>query len=413
MKKILSKLPWVFVVAGLIAALAYGFWPQAIGVDLVEVKMGSLEVMVDDDGETRIREKFVVSAPVAGNMLRIQLHAGDVVEQGKTELLRIEPGQPALLDARTRAEYEARVRATQAALEQRESTVRRYVEALELADHDYTRAKNLVASQAIATSEFDAAEHTQRIASADLESARFAVKVAQFELETAEAALARYESHTEPASGEQSISSDNLESAGPIRLVSPITGQVLNVFHEDASIVTPGLALLEIGDPLDLELEIDVLTTDAVKIQPGDRVYVEHWGGPAPLEAVVRLVEPSAFLKISALGVDEKRVNVIAAFVDTPGKRLSLGDGFRIEARIVVDSTAADSIKVDSGALFRDGEEWFVYRIDDGRAVKQQVEPGKSSGLETEIKNGLSAGDRVVLHPSDKVRDGVKVKVNN
>lgn len=400
MKKILSKIPWILIALGLIALLVYGFWPQPIEVDVVEVKQGSLDVTVNDDGETRIREKYLISAPVNGKMLRVRLHAGDVVEQGVTELACIEPSDPVLLDARTEAEYEARVRASEAALEQANTVVERANEALELAEHDYARAKRLIESRAISPSEFDAAEHRQHIAVADVNSASSAVKVARFELETAKAALARFDTD----SGQSSTK--------PVRLVSPINGEVLRVFQEDASAVVPGTAILELGDPLDLEIEIDVLSTDAVQIQPGDQIFIEHWGGSNPLEAVVRLVEPSAFLKISALGVEEKRVNVIADFVDPPCDRETLGDGFRIEARIVVASTSEESIKVASGSLFRDGDVWFVYRIANGVAQQCKVEPGQTNGLETEIKSGLSAGDLVILHPTDKIRHGVTVKQN-
>ncbi len=401
MKKILSKIPWIVVAAGLVALLLYGFWPKPVEVDIVEVAQGSLEVTINDDGETRIREKYIVSAPVAGKMLRIQLHAGDTVDQNSTELLRIEPSDPGLLDARTRAEYEARVRAGQAAVEQTQATVRRAKEQLELADHDYVRAKRLIKSRSISRSEFDSYEHRQHIAKADLNSAQSAVKVAQFELEMAQAALSRFNSN------------ENGESNKPVRLVSPINGKILRVFHEDSRVVTPGMSLMELGDPSDLEIEIDVLSTDAVKMKLGDKVYIDHWGGPNPLTAVVRLIEPSAFLKISALGVEEKRVNVIADFADPFCERETLGDGFRIEARIVISATAEDSLKVASGALFRSGDQWFVFRVGtDDTIEKCEVEPGQTNGLETEIKSGLSLGDRVVLHPTDKVRDGVVVKQN-
>ncbi len=400
MKKILSKIPWIVIVVGLVALLVYGFWPQPVEVDIVEVNQGSLDVTVNDDGETRIREKYVISAPVNGKMLRIQLHAGDRIEQGVTELARIEPIDPELLDARTEAEYEARVRASEAALDQAKAEVSRAKEALELAEHNYERAKKLIDSRAISRSEFDAAEHRQHIANADVNSAEFAVKVAKFQLETAKAALARFDTSSDQSSRE------------PVRLVSPIDGQVLWVFREDASVVAPGTPLLKLGDPLDLEIEIDVLSTDAVRVEPGDIVYIEHWGGPNPLEAVVRLVEPSAFLKVSALGVEEKRVNVIADLIDPPRDRETLGDGFRIEARIVVSSTSDASLKVASGALFRDGSAWFVYRMVDGIAQQCEVKRGQTNGLETEIKSGLSAGDRVILHPTDKIQNGVTVKQN-
>jgi HlyD family secretion protein len=270
-------------------------------------------------------------------------------------------------------------------------------EALELADHAFERAKRLLPQKAISPADFDAAEHLQHIAAADVRSAEFGVKVAQFELQHARAAAARYNAPEQENSRE------------PFLLVSPIDGKVLRVIQEDAGVVAPGTPLLQLGDPQDLELEIDVLSSDAVRIQPGDKLYVEHWGGPQSLDAVVRIVEPSAFLKISALGVEEKRVNIIADFVDPWSVRKTLGDGFRIEARIVVESTAEDAMKVPAGTLFREGDWWQAYRIVNGVAELCTVEIGATNGLETEIVNGLSEGDAVVLHPTEKVRDGVRV----
>ncbi len=397
MKRAVTKLPWMLAMIALAALMIYGFWPQPIEVDVAQVTRGSLEVTVNDDGETRIREKYVVSAPLAGKMLRIQLDAGDVVEQGATELARIEPSDPELLDARTQAASEARLRASEASLQQAEATLMRSKEALELADHEYERAKRSLPKQAISRADFDAAEHRQHIASADVRSAEFGVKVAEFELEHARAAASRYDT------------SEQGNSHTPFLLVSPIDGKVLRVFQEDGGVVAPGTPLLELGDPQDLELEIDVLSSDAVRIQPGDKLYIEHWGGPQSLTAVVRIVEPSAFLKISALGVEEKRVNIIADFVDPWSDRKTLGDGFRIEARIVVESTADDALKVPTGTLFREGNSWKVYRIVNGVAGLCTVEIGETNGLETEIVRGLSEGDDVVLHPTDKVRDGVGV----
>jgi HlyD family secretion protein len=397
MTRILSRLPWLIVAMAGCGLLVYGFWPAAVEVDVVPVTQGSIDVTVDDDGETRIREKYVVSAPVSGKMLRIRLHPGDSVSQGVTELARIYPEDPDLLDARTRAEYEARVKAAEATLQQARAVARRAREALELANHEYERARQLIQTRAISRSDFDSLEHRQHIAEADVQTADFAVQVAAFELEMNSAALSRFDHRDEM-------------TADPVTLVAPVSGQVLQVFHEEARGVAPGTSLLEIGDPRDLEIEIDVLSTEAVRIEPGDRVLIEHWGGKTGLEAVVRLVEPAAFLKISALGVEEKRVNVIADFVQDQALRGSLGDGFRIEARIVVHSTPADSLKLASGCLFRERDAWYVYRVRGDVAEKTPVTPGASNGSETEICEGLAVGDVVVLHPTEQVRAGVRVK---
>lgn len=396
MKGAKTKLPWILGVIVLAAALLYGFWPEPVEVDLGQVTRGSLTVTVNDDGETRIREKYVVSAPVGGRLLRVQLHAGDPVKRGITELVYIEPGSPPLLDARTQAECEARLHASEAALQQAEAALQRDKEALELAEHEYQRAQELIPTNAISRSQFDTAEHRQRIAHANVLSAEFAVKVAAFELEHARAAAARYDA-------------ESLSKPTPFRLISPVDGRVLRVFHEDAGVVSPQTHLLEMGDPQDLELVIDVLSSDAVRIQPGNEVFIDHWGGKEPLAAVVRTVEPSAFLKVSALGVEEKRVNVIADFVDPWSRRSTLGDGFRVEARIVVASTSGEALKVPAGTLFREGDSWKVFRVVGGIAQLRPVEIGKTNGLETEITRGLSEGDIVVLHPTNEVRDHVRV----
>jgi HlyD family secretion protein len=398
MKRVLRKLPVLFVIAVVAAALAYGFWPVPINVEVAAAKRGTLQVTVNDDGKTRIREKYIVSAPVAGKLLRVELEEGDAVNEGQTVLARIEPRDPTLLDARALAEAEARVRAAEAAVRQAEATLQRAGEACELAQHDYARARDLVQTNAMPMSEFDQAEHRERMAQADVRSGEFAVAVAKFEFDLAKAALLR----TQPPS-------DGDEAPTTLTIASPVNGQVLHVLQENAGVVTPGTPLLEIGDLHDLEMVIDVLSTDAVKIQPGAKIFVEHWGGDGELEGTVRLVEPSAFLKISALGVEEQRVNVIADFTSPFEQRMTLGDEYRIEARIVVD-TGSDVVKVPRGVLLREGDRWNVFRVTGGRAALQAVETGKTDGLQAEIVSGVSAGDVLILHPTDKIQEGTRVR---
>ncbi len=400
-KRCLTKLPWILPIALLGVLIIFGFMPKPVEVDLAEVTVGPLEVTVNDDGETRIREKYIVSAPVVGKLLRMQLDAGDEVQQNVTELAHIQPSPPQLLDVRTQAECEARWHAAEASLEQAEAKLRSEKEALEMAQHDYDRARNLRPKNAISQAEFDIADHRLRIAQANIRSAESGIKVAQFELEHCRAAASRYD-----------VNGDTV-SQKPFKLVSPINGHVLRVFKEDAGVVAPATPLLELGDPHDLEIVIDVLSTDAVNIKLGDKVYIDHWGGPETLLAEVRVVEPSAFLKVSALGVEEKRVNIIADFVDPWSRRKTLGDGFRIEARIVIVTTGDATRKVPSGALFRDGDAWKLFRVTDGVAELCTVVPGESSGWDTEIKSGVSEGDIVVLHPTAKVQHGIRVTEAN
>jgi HlyD family secretion protein len=262
---------------------------------------------------------------------------------------------------------------------------------------ELVRARRMQLNGSLSQQDYDAAAQRERVADEELKSAQFAQQIAEYELEVAQAALLR----TRPPSlGEQ--------AAQRFELRSPIRGQVLRVFQESTTVVTPGMRLLELGNATDLEIEIDVLSADAVKVRPGTKVIIENWGGPEPLQGRVRLVEPAGFMKISPLGVEEQRVWVIADFVDPPEKRRTLGDAYRIEARIVIWEEG-DVLKVPAGALFRQGDGWAVFLAANGKAVVRPVRIGQNSGLEAQILEGLAEGDRVIVHPSDKVKDGVSI----
>lgn len=381
-----------------LAGLVYLFLPEPPEVDLATVARGSMQVTVDEDGKTRIRERYVVTTPLAGRMARIELHPGDVVIAGKTLLAAIEPTDPALLNEREQAESDARVNAAEAAGHRARATVGQAKEELELARHHFQRARDLIGSNAISRQDYDAAEHKEAAARDQLNAAEFAVQIADFELQLARAALLRTRPQSPSAPG-----------AWRFELLSPIDGRVLRVFQEDAAVVTPGSRLLEVGDPTDMELEVEVLSTDAVKIAPGAKVWIEHWGDQPPLVARVRLVEPAGFTKVSALGVEEQRVLVLATFVDPYEKRSRLGDAFRVVARIVIWE-ADDVLKVATGAVFRNGEGWAVFRAQTGRAVLTAIKIGQSNGLESDVLEGIAAGDEVILHPTDRIRDGIRIR---
>jgi HlyD family secretion protein len=431
MRNIGSKLFVLLVLAAIAAGLGYAFMPQPVEVDLVKVQRGELQVTVDEDGKTRIREKYVVSAPLNGRILRISLDPGDTVVAGKTLLTMIEPRDPELLDARSVAQAEARVHAAEASLRQVEPNLRTAREAQAFAETEYTRARQAAKDKAISESELDEKEFLFRQRSEELRAARIAEEIARFELQQAKAALirSRPSEETDGSSAQPvlttSISgnSDDDKSAHEsyngfdapngnggwnFPIFSPISGRVLRVMQESAAVVTPGTPLVELGDPDDLEVEIDVLSRDAVKIHPNDLVYLEHWGGERPLEGRVRNIEPSGFTKISTLGVEEQRVYVIVDLVDPPEERQTLGDGFRVEARVVIDEVQ-NVIKVPTSALFRVGEGSAVFQIIEGVVQQQPVKTGRQNGLEAEILDGLKEGDLVVLHPSDQIEDGVRV----
>jgi HlyD family secretion protein len=381
----------------LLGLLVWAFLPAAVEVDLGRVERGRLLVSVEHEGKTRVRERYVVSSPLAGRLLRVGLHPGDAVVAGKTLLAVIEPADPALLDARARAQAEARVEQALAARKQAASNLERARPAHLQAARELQRARRLRPGGSASEQEYEVALYREQAAAAEVRAGEFALRVAEFEVEQARAALI----HSRPRSpGEQE----------PFRfdIPAPVTGVVLRVFQESATVVTPGTRLLEVGDPIDLECEIDVLSTDAVKVRPGQRAVIEHWGGTGALQGRVRVREPSAFTKVSALGVEEQRVNIIIDLTDPPGRRPTLGDGYRVEARIVVWE-GPDVLKVPSGALFRRGDGWAVFRVQRGKATPRVVTVGQDNGLEAEILEGLDEGDQVVLHPSDRVRDGAAV----
>ncbi len=391
-----SKLVGPIVGLAVASAIVYALWPQPIGVETAPVTRGPMLVTIDEDGKTRVKERYIVSAPLAGRLLRIELHAGDRVEAGQTVIAAIEPNVPELLDDRAVAQAGARVKAAEAEKARAGPLLERARASHRLAETAYARMSHLGERGSVTSQEVDDAEHRLRVATEDVRAAEFAARVADFELEQARAALIR----SRP--GPDASLADRFE------IRSPIGGRVLRVFQESASAVSAGARLVELGNPADLECEIDVLSTDAVKIRPGARAILEHWGGERPLEGRVRLVEPSAFTKVSALGVEEQRVNVVIDFRGREDERQSLGDGYRVDARIIVWE-ANDVLRVPTGALFRRGENWAVFAVESARAHLRLVQIGRNNGLEAEVRGGLSESDEVIVHPSDKVRDGIEI----
>ena len=398
MNKALRRVSLVVLVALVVGAIAYGFWPRPVDVDLGTVSKGPMRVTVDEEGKTRIRERYIVSAPLGGTLLRVQLKAGHPVTADNTILAMLEPSDPAFLNAREKAEAEARVKGAESAVQMAQARLSAARKELDLATGNLARVTKAHQVGGASADELQSAQIREQVRGEEVRAAQFAERVATFELNLARAALIR----TGPRSA--------LPPEGSrLELRSPVDGKVLRVFQESAGVVAPGAQILEVGDPTDLEMVIEVLSTEAVKISPGDRVIVERWGGPEPLAGRVRHVEPAGFLKVSALGVEEQRVNVIADFTDPLEKRKALGDAYRIEARIVVWE-AVDAVKVPAGALFRDPSgQWAVYALREGRATLTAVQVGRSNGLEAEILDHLAPGDQVVLHPSDRVTPGVRI----
>jgi HlyD family secretion protein len=385
----------VLAVLGFVAfLLVMALWPQSAPVDLAPVVRGPLLVTVEEEGETRVRDRFVVSAPVAGQVLRIALEPGDPVTQDDTVLATFLPAAPVLLDARSRAEAEAAVAAARATLGGTSAEQKRAEAALALARSELERHRELFEQKIVSAQALDAARTEARAAEEAFRAAEFALAGAEHQLEMARARLLQ-------ASGGGRVGQ-------PIEIRSPIDGVVFKRYRWSEAVVPTGEPLLELGDPRQLEIVSDLLSTDAVRVDPGDPVLIEQWGGEETLRGAVRLVEPSGFMKVSALGVEEQRVNVIVDFEDPAFAWEKLGDGYRVEVRVVI-WRGEDVVKVPTSSLFRKGDDWAVFALDSGRARLVPVELGRRNGLEAQVVSGLQPGQEVIVHPSDTLEDGARV----
>ena len=379
------------VIAGLLTVV---LWPTAVQVDVAALSKGPLVVTVDEEGVTRVRDRFVVSSPVSGRVLRIELEPGDCVTRGEV-VARVRAEAAPLLDARTRAEAQAVVETARAALGRARAEAQRATATLEQARRDLARFGSLVEERVIAKQEYEAQESNVRVARETANAAEFMVRAATSELQRAEARL----TPTRPEAPGRVVS-----------VTAPVDGVVLKRIRESEAFVPTGDPLIEIGDPDELEIVADLLSTDAVRLKVGARAFVEHWGGDAPMQARVRRIEPAGFMKISALGVEEQRVNVVLDFVDPfSAARAALGDGYRVEVRTVIWESSS-VVKVPTSALFRHGERWAVYVMDAGRARRTIVELGHQTGQAAEVIAGLVEGTRVILHPGDMLVDGARVR---
>ncbi|MFN0130842.1 MAG: efflux RND transporter periplasmic adaptor subunit [Verrucomicrobiales bacterium] len=386
---------WI-VVGALAASVGAALKPRPVEVNLAATSIGPLTVSVLEEGKTRIRHRYVVAAPVAGMLERIPRRAGDPLEAGKTPIAVIQPSPSSFLDPRTQAEAAARVQMAEAAQRQRQAQLERARAALDNAEKEKTRVSRLHKGDAVSERELDQALNQAELLVRELHAAEFALEVSRFEIIQAQAAASQAGTITD-------------ESSAPITLLAPVTGFVLNVYEESARPVTPGLALLEVGDPSDLEAEIELLSSDAVAVRPGAEVSLEQWGGEHPLRGKVTVIEPGGFTKFSALGVEEQRVKVRVDFIDPIPPDRPLGDRYRVEARIV--TWQGDRVlQVPAGALFRRGNEWMTFVHDHGRARATRVEIGHHNGVAAEVRSGLTAGQQVILHPPDAIDDGKAVR---
>ncbi len=388
---------WGLILAGLaiIAALAWGLMPQPVPVDVRAARQAPLRVTVEEEGRTRVIDRYVISAPVAGFARRVELHVGDAVEQGQT-LVELEPLRSEVLDPRSRAEAEARVAAADAAVQAAEQNARAAAADAQIAKKEYERRKALCIEDCISREERDRSEAAWKRAEATRRSANFAVDVARHELEAAQTIL------------QHSAAREAGQAPERVAVHAPVSGRVLRIQRESEGVVSAGQALIEVGNPAALEVEIEVLSADAVRLQPGMAVEFSRWGGPDPLRGSVRVIEPTGFTKVSALGVEEQRVLVIADITSPAESWSRLGDGYRVEASFILWE-GEDVLQVPSSSLFRHGEGWAVFAIDGERARVQAVQVGHNNGFAAQIEAGLNAGERVIVHPSDAVDDATRV----
>lgn len=387
----------VLLIVSIVAALAYGFWPKAVPVEAGEVRRGRLEVTVEEEGKTRVIDRYVVSAPVAGFARRVRWKVGDPVKRGEV-IVRLEPMRSAVLDPRSRAEAQARVAAARAALRAAQENERAAETNDAYAQAELSRIQPLHASGFASQEALDRAEAEARRASAHHRSAEFAVEVAEHEVEAALTAL-RF-------SGAEGMDGP----AEEVGIRSPVDGRILKILRESEGVVGAGEALIEIGDSQALEVEVDVLSADAVRIAPGTVVFFDRWGGAQPLEGRVRMVEPVGFTKISALGVEEQRVLVIADITSPPEEWSRLGDGYRVEARFILWE-GEQVLQIPTSALFRVGEAWAVFVIEGGVARRRTVQIGQQSGRLAQVESGLQEGERVITHPDAAIEEGRRVRL--
>lgn len=390
---------WLWIgsaIAPALAAFAWAFAPRPLPVEVAEVRRAAFEQTIDEDGKTRVRERYVISAPLAGRLARIRLEPGDPVSAGKP-VAQLTPTAPALLDARTVRELAERVGAAEAVLKQARAEVARAEAAAAQTQADLARNRELEREGFVSPAAREQLELALRVQTRAVEATVAAAQAAEHNLAQARAALLRARDLP-----------DGAARAAALAVIAPIDGRVLRVLQESEAVVAIGTPLLEVADPDDLEIVVDVLSTDAIRIAPGAPVRID--AGGLALEGRVRRVEPAAFTKVSALGVEEQRVNVIVDFVSPAAHWRRLGDGYRVDVRIVV-LARSDAVVAPVSALFRSDGGWAAFVVDDGRARLRRVALGGRSALDAWVEEGLAPGERVIVYPSDSVAGGKRVAI--
>jgi HlyD family secretion protein len=388
----------------LAGAFAYAFWPRPIMVDMGEAKRQPMTVTINEEAKTRVRDAYVVSAPVPGRLLRLDVKPGDAVTGGQTIVARMLPVNPTPLDIRAREQARGEVRAAEAAMRAAQADLNKAMADKDLADTDLQRAETLRRRGTVAEAALNRVQREARATDAAVATARAAITMREADLANARARLINFSQEDPDATTARS------EKTDAIQLTAPVSGRILRVMQESATTLAAGASILEIGNTSnDLEIVAELLSTDAVRVSPGDRVIIEDWGGDQALSGEVQRVEPWGFTKLSALGVEEQRVNVVVRFLDQPEQRESLGHGFRVETRIVVWEDE-NALTVPSSALFRQDGEWAVFKVVDGAAQLAKVEGGRNNGVQAQIASGIEPGETIILYPGPGLSDSAKVE---
>ena len=396
--KLVIKVILAVIALGL---LVFAFIPEAIKVDIAIVEKGDILITLDGEGKTRIHDIYVVSTPVDGRVTRIESEPGEFVTAGKTVIANMYPANPQFLDKRSETQAKADVDGARAALALANARVKQVKAQLEFDTAELKRTRELFEKKSVSKSGLERAELSLKTLKAELETAQSNLQVMVSRLEAAKVRL------LQPESRELGVGKNDPHCQ--ICIHSPVDGRVLRILHKSESIVPVGTALVEIGNPEDLEVNIEMLSTNAVRVKVGDEAAIKRWGGAQDIKARVKLIEPSGFTKISALGVEEQRVNVILSFTDPIEKWKSLGDAFRVEAAIIIDR-ADDVLTIPLSALFRENEIWSVFKVVEGKVELQSVKVGRRNDRRAEIIEGLSIGEQIITHPGNSIEEGVRVK---
>ena len=383
------------------AAMAAAFWPRAVMVDMGKVTRGAMIVTIDEEGRTRVREAYVVSTPIAGRLQRVEVNPGDPVTRGETVVAHMRPINPAALDIRTREQARAAVDAAEASLRVARADLNSAIASNDLAASELARTEQLTTRGITTDAALDRARQEARVAQANVDTAEAAISMRQAEVANAQAQLIGFD--------DQGLAAALGPRSDDIPIHAPATGRILRIMQQSETTLPAGTAIMEIGDVGgDLEVVVELLSTDAVQVAAGDRVIIDDWGGATPLAGEVIRVDPFGISKFSALGVEEQRVSAVIRLTSPVDDYKGLGHGFRVEARVVIWEDP-DALILPASALFRDGGEWAVFRVEDGTTAMQRLTIGQNNGLQAQVLDGLADGDQVVLFPSSGLSGGMTV----